>query len=105
MENKWARKKVDLPAPAAPAATTSWQRGRKTSDVYLSPEEFAQVTKTFRELQRNNPFLAQLIVEGLNKKQIAARLKWSMQSLNFVLANYRVDVTASVNRRIFRKAL
>ena len=100
--NKWTREKVEV--PAAPAATTSWVRGRRTKeDVYLSAEEFRSVTQAFRELQKNSPFLADLIAQGLDRKQIAARLRWSLQSLNFVLANYAINVDrTNLNRRLFR---
>ena len=84
---------------------SQWQRGRKTGDIYLEPAEFVEVTRTFRELQRNSPFLADLIAAGLDEKQIAARLRWSLQSLRFVLANYRLNVDrGSVNRRLYRAA-
>ena len=81
----------------------TWQRGRRTKDVYLTPAEFKEVSRTFRELQRNSPFLAQLIVEGLCRKQIAARLKWSTQSLAYVLKEYRIGLDkAEVYKRIYR---
>ena len=80
-----------------------WQRGRRTKDIFLSPSEFKDVSRTWRELQRNSPFLAQLIVEGLSRKQIAARLKWSTQSLSYVLKEYRIGLDKTeAYKRIYK---
>jgi hypothetical protein len=81
-----------------------WVRGRRSNDIFLTPEQFHEASNAFRALQRNVPFVAQLIGEGLSKKQICTRLKWSLQSLNYVLADHRLNLDRrDVYRRLYRK--
>ena len=80
-----------------------WQRGRRTKDIFLSPEDFKAASQAFRELQKRVPFVAQLIAEGLNEKEICQRLKWGRQSLRHVLADSKLNLDRpNLNRRIYR---
>jgi DNA-binding NarL/FixJ family response regulator len=83
-----------------------WVRGRRAKDIFLSPSEFAAASQAFRELQKRVPFVAQLIADGLTKKEICQRLKWSAQTLRYVLADFKLGFAKrdDVYRRIYRKA-
>ena len=84
-----------------------WVRGRRAKDIFLSPSEFAAASQAFRELQKRVPFVAQLIADGLTKKEICQRLKWSAQTLRYVLADFKLGFAKrdDVYRRILPKGI
>lgn len=90
----------------------NYQRGKRAVGLgpWFTPVESVKVAEIWRDFESNHYTLAQLVMQGRNRKQIAKALGWSLQSVNHVLNAYRRDLRSEgirrdpLHERIFRRA-
>ena len=64
----------------------------KTKLAALTPDQWLDANRIWRQLQRTNYTIATLLLDGCTKKEAADAMGWNIRSLNVVLKDFRDDL-------------
>jgi len=81
----------------------NYERGRKTPEIFIEPEELARYAKAWRELELYQPRMARWLREGKPMKEIAASLGWGLESLKYFLKARGFSGRGKRKKEIYRR--
>jgi len=82
-------------------ATQHYVRGESAPGhgPWLSPDDAVKAAAVWRQLERTNYSVTDYLQQGLTRKEIAAKLGWSPESLRRFLSGFTKHLRSDLNAR------
>lgn len=82
-------------------------RGREAAGIWIQPDVAVKVADEVRQLQGRNAYVADLLLQGMTRTEIAKHLRWNRRSLDTVLRDFLTNIRhcargEDITRRLYR---